>query len=61
MKTEVTLYEILEVSPHASSLVIKAAYRYLAQFNHPDKASGTAGSCERLLPTRPRGRLHFVH
>ena len=40
MKRELTLYDILEVSPRASELVIKAAYRCLAQANHPDKNSG---------------------
>lgn len=48
MKPENTLYETLEVSPHASALVIKAAYRCLAQFNHPDKNSGTDAASERL-------------
>ena len=41
MKFEDTLYEVLEVSPRASSDVIKAAYRCLAQHHHPDKNSGT--------------------
>jgi curved DNA-binding protein CbpA len=31
------LYEVLEVSPHASSEVIKAAYRTLIEKHHPDK------------------------
>lgn len=48
MKREVTLYELLEVDPHASDLVIKAAYRCLAQAHHPDKHSGKAVSSERL-------------
>ena len=30
-------YELLEVSPHASQMVIRAAYRCLAQHDHPDK------------------------
>lgn len=47
MKREVTLYETLEVSPHASAPVIKAAYRCLAQFNHPDKKSGSDAAIER--------------
>lgn len=41
MKLEDTLYEVLEVSPRASTDVIKAAYRCLAQHHHPDKNSGT--------------------
>ena len=47
-KTEVTLYDALEVSPRASALVIKAAYRCLAQVNHPDKNAGSAAASERL-------------
>lgn len=30
-------YELLEVSPHASQMVIRAAFRCLAQHGHPDK------------------------
>ena len=41
MKSEDTLYEVLEVSPRASSDVIKAAYRCLAQHYHPDKYPDT--------------------
>jgi curved DNA-binding protein len=37
MKSEVTLYDVLEISPRASNEVVKAAYRCLAQFHHPDK------------------------
>jgi DnaJ-class molecular chaperone len=47
MEREVTLYEILEVSPHASAQVIRAAYRCLAQCNHPDKNPGSAAASER--------------
>lgn len=47
-QTQVTLYDALEVSPRASALVIKAAYRCLAQVNHPDKNSGSAAASERL-------------
>lgn len=35
-------YEILEVSPKASPLVIRAAYKSLMQRYHPDKDSGDA-------------------
>jgi DnaJ-class molecular chaperone len=41
MKPEATLYEVLEISPRASSEVVKAAYRCLAQFHHPDKNVST--------------------
>ncbi|WP_081767250.1 J domain-containing protein [Hylemonella gracilis] len=30
-------YDTLEVSPHASNAVIRAAYRCLVQHHHPDK------------------------
>lgn len=48
MKSEDTLYEILEVSPHASASVVKAAYRCLAQCNHPDKNAGADIASQRL-------------
>ena len=48
MKREAALYETLEVSPHASAWVIKAAYRCLAQRNHPDKNPGNAAAGEKL-------------
>jgi DnaJ-class molecular chaperone len=32
-----SFYETLEVSPNASNYVIRAAYRCLAQHDHPDK------------------------
>ncbi len=35
-----TLYETLEVSPRACPQIIHAAYRCLAQFNHPDHHAG---------------------
>ena len=41
MKLEPTLYDLLEISPHASPMVVRAAYRSLAQYLHPDKNSGT--------------------
>ena len=44
MHRQTTLYETLEVSPAASARVIKAAYRCLAQFNHPDKNPDAASS-----------------
>ena len=37
MKPDICHYDVLEVSPHACAAVIKAAYRCLAQSNHPDK------------------------
>jgi DnaJ-class molecular chaperone len=48
MNSENTLYDTLEVSPRASTLVVKAAYRALAQSLHPDKNSGAAAAGERL-------------
>ncbi|MES2952390.1 MAG: J domain-containing protein [Pseudomonadota bacterium] len=47
MNPEVNLYELLEVSPMASPAVIKAAYRCLAQLNHPDRHAGTPAAVER--------------
>ena len=47
MNCELTLYDTLEVSPRASPQVIKAAYRTLAQRNHPDKKSGCDAAGER--------------
>src|SRR6476620_3365441 len=29
-------YDVLQVSPHANSIVLQAAYRALARSNHPD-------------------------
>ena len=49
MKREATLYDSLEVSPQASALVIKAAYRCLAQLNHPDKNGGATAASEKLV------------
>lgn len=43
-----TFYETLEVSPRASSLVIRAAYRCLAQHHHPDKNPDAEGAGQRL-------------
>jgi DnaJ-class molecular chaperone len=48
MPRQDTLYATLEISPRASALVIKAAYRCLAQHHHPDKNFGTAMAGERL-------------
>lgn len=48
MRFEDTLYEVLEVSPRASTEVIKAAYRCLVQHHHPDKNAGTDAANERL-------------
>lgn len=45
---ERTLYDVLEVSHLASPVVVKAAYRSLAQSLHPDKNLGTQAAGERL-------------
>ena len=42
-----TLYDLLEVSPRASTQVIRAAYRCLAQTAHPDKHLGDGVASER--------------
>ena len=47
MQRDITLYDILEVSPQASPQVIRAAYRCLAQVNHPDKKAGSDAASER--------------
>ena len=36
--TSTNLYEVLGVSPQAEDIVIRAAYRALAQRYHPDKS-----------------------
>lgn len=41
-------YETLEVSPRASNLVIGAAYRCLAQHDHPDKNPNSARAKQRM-------------
>jgi len=43
-----TLYDILEVSPYASSAVIKAAYQCLAQRCHPDKNPDDPAAAVRM-------------
>jgi curved DNA-binding protein CbpA len=45
---EVSLYDVLEVSPNAGGAVIKAAYRCLVQQYHPDKNPGDPMAAERL-------------
>lgn len=47
MPQPTTLYDMLEVSPHASPSVIRAAYRCLAQSAHPDKHWGDGQASER--------------
>lgn len=42
-------YETLEVSPNASNIVIRAAYRCLAQHAHPDKNPGSEDAGQRML------------
>lgn len=43
-----SFYETLEVSPHASPRVIRAAYRCLAQHHHPDKNRDAEDAGQRL-------------
>ena len=40
MNTDKDYYSILGVMPDAQDIVIKAAYRALAQRYHPDRAGG---------------------
>jgi hypothetical protein len=42
-----TYYDLLEVSPHASAAVIKAAYKSLMQRYHPDKNADDKASAQR--------------
>jgi curved DNA-binding protein CbpA len=48
MQHKITLYDTLEVSPLASATVIRAAYRCLAQTNHPDRNLGATQANERI-------------
>jgi DnaJ-class molecular chaperone len=43
-----SFYEMLEVSPQASSAVIRAAYRCLAQHDHPDKNPASEDAIQRM-------------
>ena len=45
-------YEILGIRPNASLQEITAAYRKLAQENHPDKVSGLAEEFRQLAEQR---------
>ena len=42
-------YAILGVTPQAEDVVIKAAFRALAQRYHPDKFSGSADDAHRKM------------
>lgn len=44
-----SFYETLEVSPSASMVVIRAAYRCLAQLEHPDKNPDSEDAGEKML------------
>jgi DnaJ-class molecular chaperone len=44
-----TFYETLEVNPHASNFVIRAAYRCLAQQHHPDKNADSEDAGQRMM------------
>lgn len=41
-------YDTLEVSPHASNAVIRAAYRCLVQHHHPDKNPQDLGAGQKI-------------
>ena len=43
-----SFYETLEVSPGASHFVIQAAYRCLAQHDHPDKNSDSEDAGQKM-------------
>lgn len=45
---EISLYDILEVSPKARPAVIRAAYRCLVQHYHPDRNAGDPGAAEQM-------------
>ncbi len=45
---EVSLYDILEVSPKARPAVIRAAYRCLVQQYHPDRNAGDSGAALQM-------------
>jgi DnaJ domain len=42
-----TLYDVLQISPHADEAVLQAAYRALARANHPD-LNADASAAERM-------------
>src|SRR5450830_777879 len=44
-----SFYETLEVSPRASNVVIRAAYRCLAQHDHPDKNLDSEDAGQKML------------
>lgn len=44
-----SFYETLEVSPSASDIVIRAAYRCLSQHAHPDKNPDLEDAGQRML------------
>jgi DnaJ-class molecular chaperone len=47
--TSTNWYDSLELSPSACPLLIKAAYRCLAQQHHPDKNPGVLDAGSRLV------------
>ena len=47
--TSLNLYQILGVSPEAEDIVIRAAYRALAQRYHPDKSSEPKALAEQRM------------
>ena len=44
-----THYDNLQVSPNASEVVVRAAYKSLAQKYHPDKFDGSPSEAERVM------------
>ena len=51
-----SLYETLQVSPHASQEVIQAAYRVLARAHHPDLSAAADAEAR----TRRLNAAHFI-
>lgn len=45
-------YEILEISPNASKVVIRASYKTLMQHYHPDKTSNDPEKAQLILAIR---------
>jgi DnaJ-class molecular chaperone len=49
MRRQTTFYDVLEVSPLACPQVIRAAFRCLTQYHHPDKQVDSHAASERQV------------